>query len=344
MYMRLSAVVKAVRLRYAVLFALLLVAIYLIVVHPWMVNWGSTAVEQETALPGDELITDDAGKSTQAITIHVPVDVVWQWLVQIGQDRAGFYTYTWLENLVGADIHTSNEIHPEWQTMAVGELWRVVPPDYLGDVGKDAGFRVLMIEPGHALVLEVMGAFVLTPVDENTTRLLVRGKAAPANVLMRMVVEPVVFTMARPMLLGLQARAEGRLQIPAALTVLAQFGCAAGGIAIAFLFLCDRKHRYWLMLPIAAALLMGRDVQAGLAAFIAAGIAMLGFLVFSRNWWGPFLINGSVVLLTLVLAPDAYIAIGITFALILLATLGAWFTGRSQTVDGASQRLATPIR
>lgn len=335
---KLSAVVKAVRLRYAVPLVLLLVAAYLAVIHPWMVNWGSTATERQMALPGDELHPVLTGHSTQAITIHAPSDVVWQWLVQIGQDRAGFYTYTWLENLVGADIHNANEIHPEWQTLVVGDMWRVVPPDYLGDVGKDAGFRVLFSEPGHALVLEVMGAFVLVPVDENTTRLLVRGEAAPANVMMRMVVEPIVFTMVRPMLLGLKARAEGRPDAPAALMAIAQLGWVAAGIAVAALFL-SRRRWFWLALPAAAALpalLMGRDVQAALAAFLATGITVLGFLVFGRSWWGSYLIIGSVVLLTLLLAPEAHVAIGLVFALLLLAALAYYRPApRLESLPGA---------
>jgi hypothetical protein len=328
---KLMTLVKAVRLRYAIVFVLLLIVLYVIVIHPWMANWGSTAAEQQMALPGDNLHPGATTHSTQAITIHAPAEVVWQWLVQIGQDRAGFYTYTWLENLVGADIHNVNEIHPEWQTLAVGEMWRVVPPDYLGNVGKDAGFKVLMSEAGHVLVLDVMGAYVLAPVDENTTRLLVRGEAAPANIMMRMVVEPVVFTMVRPMLLGLKARAEGRLVAPAALTVMAQLGWVAAGITVASLFLIERRRRYWLALPVVAALpalLVGKDAQAALAAFLAVGIIVLGFLVFGRSWWGPLLVIGSVVLLTLLLAPEAYVAIGLAFAVLLLAALGAMVAGR----------------
>ena len=243
----------------------------------------------EAARQGDELHPGPTGHSTQAITIQAPPEVVWQWLVQIGQDRAGFYTYTWLENLVGADIHNSNEIRPEWQTLSVGDMWRVVPHDYLGDVGKEAGFRVLAIEDGHALVLEVMGTFVLVPVDGNTTRLLVRGEAPPANVLMRMVMEPIVFSMARPMLLGLKARAEGRPVASPVLMAMAHLGWLTAGITVAALFLIEQRRRYWLVLPALAALpalLMGRDVQAALAAFIAVGITVLGFLIFGRSCVG----------------------------------------------------------
>jgi len=345
MYTKLSTVVKAVRLRYAILFVLVLVAVYLLVIHPWMANWGSTAAERQMALTGDDLHPNPIGHSTQAITINAPANVVWQWLVQIGQGRAGFYSYDWLANLTGADIHTANEIHPEWQQLAVGDGWRTVPADYLGSLGKDAVSRVLISDPGRALVLEMFGAFVILPVDEHTSRLIVRGEAAPANVMMRMVIEPVVFTMARPMLIGLKARAEGRPDAPVVLTAIAYLGWAAAGITVAYLFLSQRRRRYWMALPVVAALpalLMAGDIQAALAAFIAAGIPVLGFLVFGRSFWGSFLVIASVVLLTLLLAPEATTAIGLTFAVLLLAGLAVTVVSRSRTVDGAAQQLATP--
>ena len=84
------------------------------------------------------------------------------------------------------------------------------------------------------------------------------------------------------------------------------------------------RRRWWLLLPVAAALpalLAGHDLQAALAAFLAVGITVLGFLVFGRSWWGPLLVIGSIVMLTLLLAPEAYVAIGLAFALLLLAAL-----------------------
>ena len=343
---KLSAVMKAIRPSYAILFILLLVAVYWMGIHPWMMNWGSTAAERQMVLPGDNLL-DRTGQSTWAITINAPADVVWQWLVQIGQDRAGFYSYDWLANLTGADIHSADEIHPEWQHLVVGDGWRTVPAGYLWGVGKDTLSPVLMIEPGHALVLEMFGAHVLVPVDEHTTRLIVRGESSPANPLMTMIVDPIVFTMERRMLLGLKARAEGRSDAPLALMVITYLGWAAAGITIVYLFLSQRRRRYWLVLPLAAALpalLMSHDLQAALAAFLAVGITVLGFLIFGRDWWGPILVIGSVVMLTLLLAPEAYIAIGVAFALLLLAALGAIIATRSKALDGETRQLATPTR
>jgi len=344
---KILTIIRAVRVRYAILIVLLLVTVYLIVIYPWMTNWGSTAAEQQMALPGDELILESSGKSTKAITINAPSDVVWQWLVQIGQGRAGYYTYTWLENLVGADIHNVNEIHPEWQTLHVGDIWGVVPPDYLGNLGKDAGFPVLRIEPGRAIVLEIMGAHVIEPIDENTSRLLVRGESGSGNPILTMIVDPIVFTMERRMLLGLKARAEGRPDAPAAFMAIAQLGWVAAGITVLVLFLIQRRRWIWLLLPVLAALpalLMSGDLQAALAAFLAVGIIALGFLIFGRSWWGPLLVIGSVVLLTLLLAPEASVAIGLAFVLLLLAALVVVITGRSKTEGRAAQRLATPTR
>ena len=344
---KLLTVVNAVRLRYAILIVLLLVAVYWFGIHPWMTNWGSTAAERQMALPGDDLLPNPTAHTTKAITINASPEVIWQWLAQVGQDRAGFYTYTWLENLMGVDIHNADEIHPEWQQLDVGDSWRIVPADYPGGVGKDAVDPVLISEPSHALVLEMFGAHVIVPVDEGSSRLLVRGPAGSANPVIKMVWEPMVFTLERRMLLGLKARAEGRPDAPRALTLLAHLGWAAAGIAVAVLFLTQRRRWPWLALPILAALpalLMSHDLQAALAAFITVGIILLGFLIFGRSWWGPLLVIGPAVMLILLLAPEAYIAIGITFALLLLATGAALVADRSRIVDNAAGRLVTPTR
>jgi len=336
LFARLFTVVKMIRLRYAIPFVLLLAAIYFLVIIPWMANWGSTTAEQQMTLPGDDLIPHNGEQSTLAVTIHAPAEGVWQWLVQVGQDRAGFYTYTWLENLVGADIHNTDEIRPEWQQMAVGDSWRLVPADYLGGVGKDAAAKVLIVEPGRVLVTQIFGAHVLVPVDENTTRLIVRGESSPSNLLITMLWKPIVFTLERRMLLGIKARTEGRSDAPLVLMAIANLSWVAVGIIVAGLFLRHRQRWLWIALPVLAALpalWMGHDFQAGLVAFVGAGIPLLGFLVFGKDWWGSLLVIASVVLLTLLLAPEAYTAFGLSFFLLLLMALLATFVERSSIKD-----------
>lgn len=329
-YKTLSRVVNAVRLRYAVPFVLLLVAVYGMGIHPWMTHWGSTAAERQAAFPGDALLAKNSPYATQAITINAPPEVIWQWLAQIGQNRAGFYSYTWLENLFGADIHNANTIHPEWQHLAVGDGWRLVPADYLGGVGKDALSKVLLSEPGHLLMLEMWGEYAIVPINDHSSRLIVRAASGPASWMSTMVMDPIVFTMGKRMLLGLKARAEGRPDAPAVLMILAWLGWAAAGISVAGLFVSHRR-RYWLVLPVLAALpalLMSQDLQAGLAAFIATGMVVLGFQFFGRAWWGSLLILGSIVMLTLLLAQEAFSATGLGFVMLLVATLCVMAAGR----------------
>jgi hypothetical protein len=85
---------------------LLLLVLYLVMLHPWLMSWGATASEQRMTLTGDQVPPEQ--HFTRAITIKAPTPEVWAWVVQIGQDRAGFYSNTWLENLTGADIHNRN--------------------------------------------------------------------------------------------------------------------------------------------------------------------------------------------------------------------------------------------
>ena len=67
------------------------------VVRRRLLDWGSTPDERSRPLPGDEIVTDVVpaamGRHTRAVTIDVPPEAIWPWLVQIGDRRAGFYSY-----------------------------------------------------------------------------------------------------------------------------------------------------------------------------------------------------------------------------------------------------------
>jgi hypothetical protein len=188
-----------------------------IILRPWHSSWGTTRSERQMPLIGDPPIGESHYRIDHAITIDAPVDTVWKWLVQIGQDRAGFYSYDWLERTFGARIRNANAIVPEWQGREVGDLVRATQPGYLGGVfGDMPGWRVKAIEPGRAMVLEGWGAFVLSPIDANTTRVHIRTRGAGIPTLSGIAItpaalllfEPAHFVMERGMLLGLKARAE----------------------------------------------------------------------------------------------------------------------------------------
>lgn len=166
---------------------------------------------------GDPPLGQSHYRIDHAVTIDAPVDAVWQWLVQIGQDRGGFYSYDWLERMFGADIDNATRVVPEWQQRRVGDLVRAVQPNYLGGAfGPDLGWRVEAIEPGRAMVLENWGAFVLSPDGPERTRMHIRTRGAgiptlagaALTPLSLLVLEPAHFIMERGMLLGIKQRAE----------------------------------------------------------------------------------------------------------------------------------------
>jgi hypothetical protein len=176
------------------------VTLYALAARPWMLRWGASDEDRARALPGDELASGPG--PTRAVSIDAPVDKVWPWLAQIGQDRGGFYSYEWLENLAGCRMRNADRIHPDWQHRDVGERVYLHP---------ELGLEVARFEPPHALVLEGWGAFVVAPIDARRTRLLARGRRPPGwaervyNVLL---MELPHFVMERRMLLGIKERAE----------------------------------------------------------------------------------------------------------------------------------------
>jgi hypothetical protein len=178
-------------------------------------DWGATKHEQSQSLPGDELVPEPAAVSTRAVSVHAPAERVWSWLVQIGQGRGGFYSYTWLENAFGLRIHNADEVRPEWQQLSVGDTVCLVPPGALGLVD-GLTLPVEQIDPPHSLVLGVepwhaVWSFHVRPDGPGTCRLVSRSRSPEPHGLGRVgaeLFEPITMLMTRKMLLGIKARAE----------------------------------------------------------------------------------------------------------------------------------------
>ena len=88
----------------------------------WVLTWGASAREASSSLPGDELLCDADGSSTRAISIAAPASDVWPWLAQLGPaPRGGAYTYDWIENLLGLNMHSTDRVLAEFQHPQVGD-------------------------------------------------------------------------------------------------------------------------------------------------------------------------------------------------------------------------------
>ena len=197
--------------------------------HGYRTRWGTTEEEGSADLPGDELFPNPKLRMTWGITINTPIEEVWPWVVQMGQGRGGFYTYQFLENIVGCEIYNADRILPEHQHIPLEagvSLARGMPP-----------MSVVSYEEGHYYFLQAcmdmntmesfnpkgdsipekvtnLGwGFYLQEISKNETRFLSRWLADYEPTLINKIVynifiEPVSFVMGRKMLIGTRQRAE----------------------------------------------------------------------------------------------------------------------------------------
>jgi hypothetical protein len=192
----------------------------------WAGRWGTRPDELARVWPGDELSPHATAVTTRAISIAAPADTVWAWLIQIGQDRSGFYSYTWLENLFRCAMPRVERIVPEWQQRAVGDIvWLARRERYHGEARQ----KVVRIDRGRVLSLASPAdwgrlvrhetsaggtwTFILLPQTAQTTRLIVRSRGPeaptmPGRLFWLMVFEPAHFIMERKMMLRLKQLAE----------------------------------------------------------------------------------------------------------------------------------------
>jgi hypothetical protein len=205
--------------------------------------WGAGAEGVARRYPGDELVPEPRWGWTHAIQVEAPAADVWPWVTQIGADRGGFYSYEWLENIVGCQVRNAAEIHPEWAAREGGEL-HLHP--------KAPPLRIVSVQPGRALVAYMPPVYTLSdarqgksPQSAGSARSRDRWMAAswlflvepdgPARcrVISRYrcgtsddlssrlqfgpaIIEPVSFAMDRRMLIGIKQRAERAQEEPLA--------------------------------------------------------------------------------------------------------------------------------
>ena len=186
-------------------------ALYWFPIRRWMGRWGTTPSDLSRVMAGDGLIADPTYSGTMAVIVNARPDDIWPWLVQMGYQRGGLYSYDWLDRLFGfLDRPSTARILPEFQHLAVGDE---IP------LGRGPGWPVASMEPPRALVLDMrnMGSidwvwqFGLYTVDEKQTRLVSRSRVHARTIwawLLTSAIEPAGFIMTRRMLLGLKQRAE----------------------------------------------------------------------------------------------------------------------------------------
>jgi hypothetical protein len=111
-------------------FAIASALIFSPLIREWYNRWGATDKEVSRSLPGDELVPNPQLVSTRAITINACPEDIWPWLMQLGQQRGGLYSYELLENLARCDMRNADRIIPEFQPLKIGDEVRLGPQGY----------------------------------------------------------------------------------------------------------------------------------------------------------------------------------------------------------------------
>jgi hypothetical protein len=174
----------------------------------------ATSREHLLIMPGDELIAHPADTLTHATTVHCSRIELWPWLAQMGADRAGWYSYDWVDN---GRRHSADEVVASLQHPQIGSIFPALP-------GVKDGFVLLEKETNHWLVLAwpaeqggyaTTWSFLLNELDPSTTRLIVRVRVAPGHRFLGMpqsagltIARFVHFVMQRKQLLEVASRAE----------------------------------------------------------------------------------------------------------------------------------------
>jgi hypothetical protein len=179
---------------------------YLRLVRPWQLGWGASEEERGRPMPGDDLVEAPTFNATRAITIQAQPGDIWPWLAQVGVNRAGWYSYDWLDNL---GRPSARQIIPELQDIKVDDVMPMSPD------GKH-GIRVHALDPPHSTIWGTPGdtswAWLLDPQPDGSTRVITRVRSRyrwlSPSIAFSMLLEFADIWMLRRMLLNLRERVE----------------------------------------------------------------------------------------------------------------------------------------
>lgn len=182
---------------------------------------GATDPEVSQNHPTDAYVPHPQQSYVRAISIGAPPEIVWGYLTQLGQERAGMYSYDALENLVGCQMHTVDHRVPEWKEVRVGDVVRFGPAEKgypTQKIIEVQPLRLIVWQGVDARTLQPMGgisAIISYHLEQTThqgTRLIVRSRLAhPPTLGMRLlwrVTEVLNFVMEQKMLRSIKAYAE----------------------------------------------------------------------------------------------------------------------------------------
>jgi len=188
----------------------ILTVVIIALLTPWMDRWGATEGEIATTYPGDELVPEPASFVNHVITIHAAPEYIYPWIVQLDATKGGWYSYTWLEGMLGCKLVNADVIHPEWQDLQVGDEVKMCPGEFA-----PPPYIVAQLHPNRAIVMGHqedgewvdLYQFVIVPQVDGSSRLVLRTRTMMVGGIWT-VIHPGTFIMERGLLYGIKERAE----------------------------------------------------------------------------------------------------------------------------------------
>lgn len=192
-------------IKFTIIFYVFIALIYWVFIRPKYFNWGATSTEINRKFPIDEFISPNRIISTRAITINATKEKIWPWIAQTGQNRGGFNSYYWLENLFAAKMVNANSIHPEWQNPRPGDTVYY---------GRNQGYASVALVQKNKYYSLSGWTFHLHTIDTANTRLIVRYPSMEVRqskftkLYYYGLFEPLHFIMETGMMMGIKQKAE----------------------------------------------------------------------------------------------------------------------------------------
>lgn len=188
----------------------ILTIVVIALLTPWMDRWGATDDEISATYPGDELVPQPASFVNRAITINAAPEYIYPWIVQLDATKGGWYSYTWLEGMIGCSMVNADRIHPEWQNLQVGDEVKMCP-----DEPAPPPYIVAQIHTNQAIVMGHkengewvdLYQFIIVPQEDGSSRLVLRTRTMMVGGFWT-VMHPGAFIMERGLLYGVKERAE----------------------------------------------------------------------------------------------------------------------------------------
>jgi len=159
--------------------------------RPTLLDWGAPEKIRAHVFSGDDIT--HGTYHTRAVLVNATPEQLWPWLLQMGQERGGFYSYQWLENLFFADMKNRYELRPELQCARIegDTIWLASRKHW-----NAKGFQIIaQLKPQQAYVMVgdqdfirlhngdyAMGAWAFYLYPENNTQTWLVARSAVGEI------------------------------------------------------------------------------------------------------------------------------------------------------------------